>query len=145
VFFFSISHAEFSTQKNGCWDVAVFKVICKIKPTDKGWITFDTPIHHTQGELKSTFDDLKNGRVSKIAKSSSPDSAFIDLFPMRGSAKVPEVEQTMRLISYQGICHNNAHFLWILNLVVNYIFLMHYRPFLLSYIFQVCQGVHREL
>ena len=106
-----------SSQKNGCWDVAVFKIICKIKPTDTTYIEFEYP---SAAAAASNTAEEEGGLLQSLAREvqqSSGGAALVpvptpvpapapvgrvDLVPMRGSSKIPEVEQTLRLISYQG-------------------------------------------
>lgn len=101
-----VNFSEFSSQKNGCWDVAVFKIVCKIKPTDQNWIQFEYPSPKSSAVVATDHDGKKSVLKPNSAKSYiGPPTSHVarrDLVPMRGAHKIPEVEQTMRLISYQG-------------------------------------------
>ena len=87
---FIINAAEKPPNKDTSWDVTAFKVFCKISPTNGKSVEIVLPEKiHSQDQstaLPMQSNAQKNG-----------------LCPMGVFSGIPEVEQTLRLISYQGI------------------------------------------
>ena len=113
------------------WDVAAFKILCKIKPTDgkkiMRVINESVEGHGKLGvDMMSNADSVLSGGSNGVLSGSSP-AVTPGLCPMFGATTLPEVEQTLRLISYQGEhCAMSAEQLSALD---NHIPTMHVNPF----------------
>jgi hypothetical protein len=79
--------------------VAAFKILCKIKPTDGKRIELDLGKRGSSGIAKEKGGEKEE---TTAAATSSAGASVPALSPMYGASNMPEVEQTMRLISYQG-------------------------------------------
>lgn len=107
--------------------MAAFKIFCKIKPTDgkkicrvpdaapvvgsvggdKGGEKLTKNTGHGDGGGSGGIASAQNGSSSNaggisVSTGGGPSMPSL-LCPMLGAAGIPEVEQTMRLISYQGM------------------------------------------
>lgn len=80
--------------------MAAFKIFCKIKPTDGKQIVRLVDKPAPVPDLSSSNNGIHSAGGSSTGSSGTPLPSV--LCPMFAAENIPEVEQTLRLISYQG-------------------------------------------